>query len=207
MKQFCMATLAIGACSAMAAYAAGTGNPTPGSPHDTLNFHLQKAASGVVGCSGGGHAAFVRYDENTGQVLPATIFISMVDWEQLDNDADGFLDEDQPDGVDNDLDGLVDGRGHDQVGRLVHDHLPHGRGVPAERHHLLARVRVPHHDLALEAAGHHELVRLAVVERVDAAHVAGERALARSKAAQQAKAEEALHSILSVRDVCVCVCR
>jgi len=108
MKQFCMATLAIGACSAMAAYGAGTGNPTPGSPHDTLNFHLQKAASGVVGCSGGGHAAFVRYDENTGQVLPATIFISMVDWEQLDNDADGFLDEDQPDGVDNDLDGLVD---------------------------------------------------------------------------------------------------
>lgn len=96
--------------------AAGNGNPRPGNPHDTLNFHLKKAASGVVGCSGSGNAAFVRYDDLTDQPLPTNIFITMVDWEQIDNDQDGFFDEDGPDGIDNDLDGLVDEDG-DEPGK------------------------------------------------------------------------------------------
>ena len=108
MKKLCVLSFAIAVCTASTAYGGSVGNPTPGSPHDTLNFHLKKAASGVVGCSGGGHAAFVRYDDNTGQVVPTNIYISMVDWEQLDNDGDGFFDEDAPDGIDNDLDGLTD---------------------------------------------------------------------------------------------------
>mgnify|MGYP001812639569 CR=1 FL=1 len=95
-------------CSTLTVYGGSTGNPTPGSPHDTLNFHLKKSASGVVGCSGNGHAAFVRYDDTTGQVLPTDIYISMIDWEQIDNDSDGFFDEDVPDGIDNDFDGLTD---------------------------------------------------------------------------------------------------
>jgi hypothetical protein len=100
-------------CVAPLATAESNGNPRPGSPHDTLNFHLKKAASGVVGCSGNGHAAFVRYDDVSGMPLPTNIFISMTDWEQIDNDQDGFFDEDLPDGVDNDLDGLVDEDGRE----------------------------------------------------------------------------------------------
>jgi hypothetical protein len=103
-----MLPLAIAVSAAPAVYAESAGNPAPGSPHDTLNFHLKKAASGVVGCSGNGNAAFVRYDDTTGQVSPTDIYISMTDWEQLDNDGDGFYDEDAPDGIDNDLDGLTD---------------------------------------------------------------------------------------------------
>ena len=106
MKQLAIATVTISLCGASTVF--GAGNPNPGSPHDTLNFHLKKAASGVVNCSGGGHAAFVRYDEMNGQALPTNIFISMTDWVQLDNDGDGFYDEDSADGVDNDLDGLID---------------------------------------------------------------------------------------------------
>ena len=78
-------------CTSLTVQGASNGNPTPGSPHDTLNFHLKKSASGVVGCSGNGHAAFVRYDDTTGMVLPTDIYISMVDWVQLDNDGDGFF--------------------------------------------------------------------------------------------------------------------
>jgi hypothetical protein len=107
MKTLQAMSFVVAASAACTSYAASTGNPTPGNPHDTLNFHLKKAASGVVGCSGNGHAAFVRFDENTGQVIPTDIFISMVDWEQLDNDGDGSFDEDGPDGVDNDLDGYI----------------------------------------------------------------------------------------------------
>lgn len=110
----------ISLCAALVAapvvFAQGNGNPRPGSPHDTLNFHLKKSASGVVGCSGNGNAAFVRYDEQTDMPLPTNIFITMVDWEQIDNDQDGFFDEDGPDGVDNDLDGLVDEDG-DEPGK------------------------------------------------------------------------------------------
>jgi len=107
-NKLCSVSVALAICVAPAANGGSVGNPTPGSPHDTLNFHLKKAASGVVGCSGGGHAAFVRYDDTTSQVIPTDIYISMVDWEQIDNDGDGFVDEDGPDGVDNDLDGQID---------------------------------------------------------------------------------------------------
>ena len=92
------------------------GNPTPGSPHDTLNFHLKKAASGEVGCSGGGHAAFVRYDDVTGEVLPTDIFIGMVDWVQVDNDGDGAFDEDPDNGLDDDGDFLIDEDGTEPGG-------------------------------------------------------------------------------------------
>jgi len=95
IKQLCTFYAAMAICVAPMANGGSEGNPRPGSPHDTLNFHLKKAANGVVGCSGGGHAAFIRYDDTTGQVLPTNIFISMVDWEQVDNDDDGFFDEDQ----------------------------------------------------------------------------------------------------------------
>lgn len=100
--------LTLGSISAYAASSNSNGNPRPGYQHDTLNFHLKKAASGEVGCDGGGHAAFVRYDDATGEVLPTNIFITMTDWSQVDNDGDGFFDEDPADGIDNDVDGLID---------------------------------------------------------------------------------------------------
>ena len=59
IKQLCSFYAAMAICVAPMAYGENVGNPRPGSPHDTLNFHLKKTASGVVGCSGGGHAAFV----------------------------------------------------------------------------------------------------------------------------------------------------
>jgi hypothetical protein len=93
---------------APAAYSESVGNPTPGSPHDTLTFHLKKDASGEVGCSGGGHAAFIRYDDASGAVYETDIFIGMVDWEQIDNDGDGLYDEDPDNGVDDDGDFDVD---------------------------------------------------------------------------------------------------
>lgn len=108
MKKTGILTLVLALCMTPVAYSASNGNPTPGNPHDTLNFHLKKAASGAVGCSGGGHAAFVRYDDATGEVMPTHIFISMVDWVQMDNDGDGVFDEDPDNGIDDDLDGSVD---------------------------------------------------------------------------------------------------
>jgi len=108
MKRLCILAIVLPLAAASTAWGEGVGNPRPGSPHDTLNFHLKKAASGTVGCSGNGNAAFVRYDDTTGQVLPADIYISMVDWVQIDNDADGFFDEDPDNGLDDDLDGLLD---------------------------------------------------------------------------------------------------
>jgi hypothetical protein len=116
MKTLSAISISVALCAAQTAYAGGVGNPRPGSPHDALNFHLKKASSGVVGCSGGGHSAFVRYDDITEMPLPTNIFISMVDWVQLDNDNDGVFDEDGPDGVDNDLDGLTDEDG-DEPGK------------------------------------------------------------------------------------------
>jgi hypothetical protein len=77
------------------------GNPNPGSPHDTLIFHLKKDASGVVNCNGGGHAAFIRYDYDSEMPYDTDIFITMVDWVQVDNDGDGLFDED-PEGDAND---------------------------------------------------------------------------------------------------------
>jgi hypothetical protein len=34
---------------------------------------------GEVGCAGGGHAAFIRYDDATAEVSETDVFISMVD--------------------------------------------------------------------------------------------------------------------------------
>ena len=106
-RQFFLA-LFLALLIAPAAYAQSVGNPTPGSPHDTLNLHLKKAASGEVGCSGNGHAAFIRYDDVTGEIYATDIFIGMVDWVQIDNDEDGLYDEDPGNGVDDDGDLLVD---------------------------------------------------------------------------------------------------
>lgn len=103
-RQFFLA-LFLALLIAPAAYAQSVGNPTPGNPHDTLNFHLKKAASGEVGCSGNGHAAFIRYDD---EIYPTDIFIGMVDWVQKDNDGDGLYDEDPDNGIDDDADGLLD---------------------------------------------------------------------------------------------------
>ena len=116
MKNIGILSLCAAVLAAPNVLAEGNGNPRPGNPHDTLNFHLKKSASGVVGCSGNGNAAFVRYDELTEMPLPTNIFITMVDWEQIDNDLDGFFDEDGPDGIDNDLDGLIDEDG-DEPGK------------------------------------------------------------------------------------------
>jgi len=94
-------------------YAQSNGNPRPGSPHDTLIFHVKKAASGVVNCQPGGHASFVRYDHTNGSVVPVNIFITMTDWNQVDNDNDGLFDEDPDDGIDNDGDGDTDEDGQE----------------------------------------------------------------------------------------------
>lgn len=109
-------TISVALCTTPHALAQGNGNSRPGYPHDTLNFKLQKAASGVVGCSGSGNAAFVRYDDVSEQPVPTNIFITMVDWFPIDADGDGFFDEDGPDGEDNDLDGLIDEDG-DEPGK------------------------------------------------------------------------------------------
>ena len=99
-----LSTLVTSLCATSAAYGAGTGNPTPGFAHDTLIFQVKKD-NGPVDCSGGGHAAFIKYDDATGNILPADIYITMLDWNQMDNDGDGLFDEDQvADGVDDDDD-------------------------------------------------------------------------------------------------------
>lgn len=85
------------------------GNPRPGFPHDTLIFHVKKAASGEVNCGDGGHAAFVRYDESSMEIVPVDIFITMVDWVQIDNDGDGIPDNDLL--GDTDGDGFLDDNG------------------------------------------------------------------------------------------------
>jgi hypothetical protein len=81
------------------------GNPRPGYPHDTIVIHVQKADSGPKQCDGG-HSLFFRHVN--GVIPPTTLSVTMVDWNQLDNDGDGLFDEDLPDGIDNDLDGVID---------------------------------------------------------------------------------------------------
>lgn len=81
------------------------GNPRPGYPHDTIVIHVQKADSGPKACDGG-HSLFLRHVD--GVIPPTTVSVTMVDWNQLDNDGDALFDEDQPDGIDNDLDGSID---------------------------------------------------------------------------------------------------
>jgi hypothetical protein len=85
--------------------AESVGNPRPGYPHDTIVFHVLKGESGPKQC-GGGHSLFLRHFG--GEIPPTLIYITMVDWVQLDNDGDLVFDEDPPDGVDNDLDGATD---------------------------------------------------------------------------------------------------
>jgi len=91
--------------SASLAMAQRVGNPRPGYPHDTIIIHVQKGENGPKQCDGG-HSLFLRHFDG---VIPDTlIYITMVDWNQIDNDGDGLFDEDPADGVDNDGDGLVD---------------------------------------------------------------------------------------------------
>ncbi|MBI3934872.1 MAG: hypothetical protein HY316_09270 [Acidobacteria bacterium] len=105
-----LSLLAVAAFSA-SAWAGGVGNPRPGDPHDTIMIHVLADNGNTKGCAfgdGGGHSLFVRYDPVTFEVLPANIYITMIDWVQVDNDGDGLFDEDPVDGIDNDLDGLID---------------------------------------------------------------------------------------------------
>jgi len=90
----------VAAAAGIAVYAAeSVGNPRPGYPHDTIIVHVMKADSGPKECDGG-HALFLRHQD--GEVQPATIYITMTDWVQVDNDNDGVFDEDPADGIDND---------------------------------------------------------------------------------------------------------
>ena len=78
------------------------GNPIPGTPHDTIIIHVQKADNGSKGCVGsvGGHSLFLRHYDG---VVPATyIYITMIDWVQLDNDGNGIPDDDLPGDPDGD---------------------------------------------------------------------------------------------------------
>jgi hypothetical protein len=84
-------------------FGGSVGNPNPGFPHDTIMIHVQKADSGPKQCDGG-HSLFLRQQD--GVVLPAQINITMVDWNQVDDDGDGVPDDDPFDGIDNDGDGL-----------------------------------------------------------------------------------------------------
>ena len=86
--------------------AKSNGNPYPGYPHDTINIHVQKSASGPKGCNGG-RTLFLRTEN--GEIPDDTILnINTIDWNQVDNDVDGLFDEDPPNGVDDDGDGLID---------------------------------------------------------------------------------------------------
>lgn len=91
---------------------AGSGNPKPGYPKDTIVIHIQKEHDDTFNSNcEGGHSLHIgaTQDEN-GYWHPeaVTIEITMKDWVLLDNDGDGQFDEDPFDGVDNDLDGLID---------------------------------------------------------------------------------------------------
>jgi hypothetical protein len=107
-KQLAVSLLIVGMSMGTWAIAGdGVGNPTPGVPHDTLNIKVMKADNGPKECDGG-HAMFVRHDGD-GVVLPTDIYITMIDWVQIDNDGDGEFDEDPwEDGIDEDGD-LLDG--------------------------------------------------------------------------------------------------
>lgn len=104
MKILFSIPVVISLCATSVVYGESAGNPTPGFAHDTFIFHVKKD-NGPVDCSGGGHAAFIKYDDATGEILPAEIYITMMDWAQIDNDNDGLFDEDPlADGVDDDDD-------------------------------------------------------------------------------------------------------
>ncbi|MBI4480702.1 MAG: hypothetical protein HY651_11835 [Acidobacteria bacterium] len=101
-----LSLLAVAAFSASAAWAEGVGNPRPGFPHDTIMIHVLADNGNTKGCAidGGGHSLFVRYDRVTFEVLPANIYITMIDWVQVDNDGDKLFDEDPDDDINNDGD-------------------------------------------------------------------------------------------------------
>ena len=84
---------------------AGNGNPRPGYAHDTIIIHVQKGENGPKNCDGG-NSLFLRHFDG---IIPETyIDITMVDWNQVDNDNDGLLDEDPVNEIDDDGDGFTD---------------------------------------------------------------------------------------------------
>lgn len=100
-----LTVLVLGAAVAPVALAADSvGNPRPGYPHDTIVVHVMSDRSGPKACDGG-HSLFLRH---TNGIVPETLmYITMVDWVQLDNDGDGAKDEDLTiDGIDQDADGF-----------------------------------------------------------------------------------------------------
>lgn len=105
LKYLAIALLALNTTSLLDAQSVG--NPRPGFPHDTIMIHVTKTQSSPKGCvTGGGHALFLRHLD--GKVQPAILNITMIDWDQDDNDNDGVFDEDPPDGIDNDGNNGID---------------------------------------------------------------------------------------------------
>lgn len=107
MRKFVLSSIVTATIAVLGAYllAWGGGIPSSGVAHDTLLFHVMKGEDGPKDCSGG-HALFLRHFNG---VIPETLIkLTMVDWEQIDNDMDGLLDEDPADAIDNDGDGLTD---------------------------------------------------------------------------------------------------
>jgi len=82
MKSFriLFSLVAVAVLGAGAAWA-GNGNPRPGYPHDTIMIHVLADNGNTKGCAfdGGGHSLFLRYDRVTLEVLPANIYITMID--------------------------------------------------------------------------------------------------------------------------------
>lgn len=107
MKKFVLNGIVMATMAGLTApaWAGGVGNPNPGVAHDTLLFHVMKGENGPKDCDGG-HALFVRHFDG---LIPETVIkLTMLDWNQIDNDMDGLLDEDPEDAIDNDGDGMVD---------------------------------------------------------------------------------------------------
>jgi hypothetical protein len=107
MRKLLLSSMAVVAFAGFTsqAWAGGVGNPNPGVAHDNLIFHVMKGENGPKQCNGG-HSLFLRHFDG---VIPETVIrITMVDWNQVDTDMDGLLDEDPVDGIDNDGDGWID---------------------------------------------------------------------------------------------------
>lgn len=103
-RQFAITLILLGLL-ATPVWAQSVGNPRPGFPHDTVIFHVMKGENGPKQCDGG-HSLFLRHFG--GEIPDTLIYITMLDWVQLDNDGDLAFDEDPDDDVDNDLDGATD---------------------------------------------------------------------------------------------------
>jgi len=125
----------------------GPGNPTPGYPHDTIMIHVQKAASGPKTCDGG-HSIFLRHDGT--HVMETDLYITMIDWVQVDNDGDGLFDEDPiEDPVEDGAETTVlDCDGFDGVVRLqIRDTNP-AKGVISTQAWFIRMVGKPEQNLA-----------------------------------------------------------